>query len=65
MQLEKIIGKLKTEKYGSKILDEIKKYTDSGPSDNGNEEEGSENRASKRLKTKKGIVIIESSDEEL
>ena len=65
MQLEKIIGKLKTEKYGSKILDEIKKYTDSGSSDNGNEEEGSENRASKRLKTKKGIVIIESSDEEL
>ncbi|KAF9685629.1 hypothetical protein SADUNF_Sadunf03G0074400 [Salix dunnii] len=63
--LEKIIGKLKTEKYGSKILDEIKKYTDSGPSDNGIEEEGSENRASKRLKTKKGLVVIESSDEEL
>lgn len=66
-ELEKIIGKLKTEKYGSKILDEIKKYTGSEPPDNGmlNEEEGSRNRASKRLKTKKGIVVIESSDEEL
>lgn len=66
-ELEKIIGKLKTEKYGSKILDEIKKYTGSEPPDNGmlNEEEGSGNRASKRLKTRKGIVVIESSDEEL
>ncbi|KAI9397943.1 hypothetical protein POPTR_003G104300v4 [Populus trichocarpa] len=66
-ELEKIIGKLKTEKYGSKILDEIKKYTSSELPDNGmlNEEEGSRNRASKRLKTKKGIVVIESSDEEL
>jgi len=66
LQLEKIIGKLKTEKYGSKILDEIKKYTGSEPPDNGmlNEEEGSGNRASKRLKTRKGIVVIESSDEE-
>ncbi|KAH8513711.1 hypothetical protein H0E87_006829 [Populus deltoides] len=65
-ELEKIIGKLKTEKYGSKILDEIKKYTGSEPPDNGmlNEEEGSGNRASKRLKTRKGIVVIESSDEE-
>ncbi|KAJ6327022.1 hypothetical protein OIU78_013998 [Salix suchowensis] len=63
-ELEKIIGKLKTDKYGSKILDEIKKYTGSEPSDNGNEEEGRENRASKRLKTKKGVVVIESSDEE-
>lgn len=66
-ELEKIIGKLKTEKYGSKILDEIKKYTSSELPDNGmlNEEEGSGNRASKRLKTRKGIVVIESSDEEL
>lgn len=66
-ELEKIIGKLKTEKYGSKILDEIKKYTGSEPPDNGmlNEEEGSGNRASKRLKTRKGVVVIESSDEEL
>lgn len=66
-ELEKIIGKLKTEKYGSKILDEIKKYTGSEPPDNGmlNDEEGSGNRASKRLKTRKGVVVIESSDEEL
>ncbi|CAK7355948.1 unnamed protein product [Dovyalis caffra] len=64
--LEKIIGKLKTEKYGSRILDEIKKYTPSEPPDNStlNQEEGSENRASKRLKTNKGLVVIESSDEE-
>uniref|UniRef100_A0A6M2EDY1 ATP-dependent DNA helicase n=1 Tax=Populus davidiana TaxID=266767 RepID=A0A6M2EDY1_9ROSI len=66
-ELEKIIGKLKTEKYGSKILDEIKKYTGSEPPDNGmlNEEGGGGNRASKRLKTRKGVVVIESSDEEL
>ncbi|KAJ6933302.1 hypothetical protein NC651_008647 [Populus alba x Populus x berolinensis] len=64
--LEKIIGKLKTEKYGSKILDEIKKYTGSEPPDNGMlNEEGGGNRASKRLKTRKGVVVIESSDEEL
>lgn len=59
-QLEKIIGKLKTEKYGSKILEQIRKYADL----NELKEQGSEERATKRLKTKKALVVIESSDEE-
>ncbi|EXC23823.1 ATP-dependent DNA helicase Q-like 2 [Morus notabilis] len=58
--LEKIIGKLKTEKYGSKILEQIRKYADL----NELKEQGSEERATKRLKTKKALVVIESSDEE-
>ncbi|XP_024030043.1 mediator of RNA polymerase II transcription subunit 34 isoform X1 [Morus notabilis] len=59
-ELEKIIGKLKTEKYGSKILEQIRKYADL----NELKEQGSEERATKRLKTKKALVVIESSDEE-
>lgn len=59
LQLEKIIGKLKTEKYGSKILEQISKYADLDVL-----KEGSEERATKRLKTKKAMVVIESSDDE-
>lgn len=60
LQLEKIIGKLKTEKYGSKILEQISKYADLDVL----KEEGSKERATKRLKTKKAMVVIESSDDE-
>lgn len=60
MQLEKIVGKLKTEKYGSKILEQISKYGDLDEV----MEQGSEERAAKRLKTKKALVVIESSDED-
>ncbi|KAJ7953333.1 ATP-dependent DNA helicase [Quillaja saponaria] len=63
-ELEKIIGKLKTEKYGTRILEEVKKYSKCKQPDNGKEPEGTENRAAKRLKTKKALVLIESSEDE-
>ncbi|EEF42467.1 ATP-dependent DNA helicase Q-like 2 [Ricinus communis] len=64
-ELEKIIGKLKTERYGNRILEEIKKFAGSNESDNGIlNDEGSKRRPSKRLKTKKDLVLIESSDDE-
>ncbi|KAL5581317.1 hypothetical protein UlMin_013759 [Ulmus minor] len=59
-ELEKIIGKLKTEKYGSRILEQIIKYADLDAP----KEQESEDRAPKRRKTKKALVVIESSDEE-
>ncbi|XP_042484472.1 ATP-dependent DNA helicase Q-like 2 [Macadamia integrifolia] len=116
-QLKKIIGKLKTEKYGSRILELIKEYieseqpisyspceeasrngaqqlktkmskqldgdslyeedskkrvmqvktkrSDEPNSDPLNEnEEGSGNRSAKKLKSKRSIVIVESTDDE-
>ncbi|XP_062146519.1 ATP-dependent DNA helicase Q-like 2 isoform X1 [Alnus glutinosa] len=63
-QLEKIIGKLKTERYGSRILEQVEKYSNSVQTDKLNEEQGSQNRATKRQKSKKALVLIESSDDE-
>ncbi|KAL5099817.1 hypothetical protein RYX36_004144 [Vicia faba] len=59
-QLEKVIGKLKTEKYGNKILEQILNYSDFKPTD----EQVSDGRAAKRSKTKKNLVLIESSEDE-
>ncbi|CAK8540236.1 unnamed protein product [Lathyrus sativus] len=59
-QLEKVIGKLKTEKYGNKILEQIVNYSDLKPTD----EQASNGRAAKRSKTKKNLVIIETSEDE-
>nr|GLL16380.1 mediator of RNA polymerase II transcription subunit 34 isoform X2 [Ipomoea trifida] len=62
-ELEKIIGKLKVEKYGSRILQEIKSY-ESKPE--AVESVDGEQGASKKLKSgKKALVVIESSEEEL
>ncbi|XP_044502444.1 ATP-dependent DNA helicase Q-like 2 isoform X2 [Mangifera indica] len=65
-ELEKIIGKLKTDKYGTKILEEISKCTIADQPDDYAASEGqtSETRAKKRLKTEKVLVIVESSDGE-
>ncbi|XP_059663039.1 ATP-dependent DNA helicase Q-like 2 isoform X2 [Cornus florida] len=65
-QLESIIGKLKTEKYGSRILEEIGSYESKCPPENEflDEGQGSGNRVAKRLKTKKATVVIESSEDE-
>ncbi|KAJ4729096.1 ATP-dependent DNA helicase [Melia azedarach] len=68
-ELENIIGKLKTEKYGSRILEVISKCakTEEQP-DNAvlKEDQGSENtRASKRPKKQKDVVVVESSDDEV
>ncbi|CAI9096937.1 OLC1v1033201C1 [Oldenlandia corymbosa var. corymbosa] len=62
-QLEKVIGKLKTDKYGLRILKEIEAYEVDNPTDNAADDSKNE-RASKRLKTRKNCVIIESSEEE-
>lgn len=64
LQLEKIIGKLKTEKYGSSILEQVVKYSNSMQDDELDEEQESQNRATKRRKTKKALVLVESSDDE-
>ncbi|KAK7307376.1 hypothetical protein VNO77_40385 [Canavalia gladiata] len=59
-QLEKVIGKLKTEKYGNRILEQIEKYSDFKSTD----KQGTGGRAAKRSKTKKTLVLIESSEDE-
>ncbi|XP_027360003.1 mediator of RNA polymerase II transcription subunit 34 isoform X3 [Abrus precatorius] len=59
-QLEMVIGKLKTQKYGNRILEQIEKYSDFRPSD----KQGTDGRAAKRSKTKKTLVLIESSEDE-
>lgn len=61
VQLEKVIGKLKTKKYGNKILEQIVKYSDVKPSD----EQVTDGKAAKRSKTKKTPVLIESSEDEV
>ncbi|PWA77511.1 RECQ helicase L2 [Artemisia annua] len=68
-QLEKLIGKLKTEKYGDKILEVIGKHEPdeeqhgNDPSENEEEPETSVNRTSKRTKNK-NVVVIESSEDD-
>ncbi|XP_039690404.1 ATP-dependent DNA helicase Q-like 2 isoform X2 [Medicago truncatula] len=59
-ELEKAIGKLKTEKYGNKILAQIVKYSDFELTD----EQVNDGRAAKRSKTKKNLVLIETSEDE-
>jgi len=54
VQLEKVIGKLKTEMYGNRILEQIQKYSDSKPTD----KQETDGRAAKRSKTKKNLVLI-------
>ncbi|KAK4389083.1 ATP-dependent DNA helicase Q-like 2 [Sesamum angolense] len=66
-ELEKIIGKLKAEKYGPKILEEINNYeSNSSQMDDGfsGGRQDSQGRAVKKLKTKKPVVLIESSGDE-
>lgn len=62
-ELEKIIGKLKTEKYGSRILEEIASYK-SDPQQDADGSKESKGNAVKKLKTKKALVVLESSEDE-
>ncbi|KAI3505533.1 hypothetical protein L1887_27664 [Cichorium endivia] len=65
-QLEKIIGKLKTQKYGDKILEVIGKHeSDEIKSHDSSDEEHktSVNKSAKRSRNKK-VVVIESSGDE-
>ncbi|KAG5540918.1 hypothetical protein RHGRI_020972 [Rhododendron griersonianum] len=65
-QVEKIIGKLKAQKYGSKILEEIQNYELQHPLPSDLVDEGQDggNRSKKRSKTKNAPVVIESSEDE-
>ncbi|GAB2301313.1 hypothetical protein Dimus_035344 [Dionaea muscipula] len=58
-QLECIIGKVKTDKYGSRILEEITHPESKQP--DGVTDDGQEikERAPKKMKTKKALVVIE------
>ncbi|XP_024040235.1 mediator of RNA polymerase II transcription subunit 34 isoform X2 [Citrus clementina] len=66
-ELEKIIGKLKTGKYGSRILEVISKCGNSEQQHDNNavskEEQGRGARASKRTKKEKAVVVVDSSDD--
>ncbi|XP_073288056.1 ATP-dependent DNA helicase Q-like 2 isoform X4 [Primulina huaijiensis] len=59
-ELESIIGKLKTEKYGRRIIEEIEKYESNQRLD-----DESTGRAGKKLKTKKAFIVVESSEDEV
>ncbi|XP_073042732.1 ATP-dependent DNA helicase Q-like 2 isoform X2 [Primulina eburnea] len=59
-ELESIIGKLKTEKYGRRIIEEITKYESNQRLD-----DESTGRAGKKLKTKKAFIVVESSEDEV
>ncbi|KAI3918423.1 hypothetical protein MKX01_041743 [Papaver californicum] len=63
-QLESIIGKLKTEKYGSRILKQIQNFVEQCDGDLPIEVDQPENRPSKRFKRQKAPVLIESSEDE-
>ncbi|XP_039006253.1 ATP-dependent DNA helicase Q-like 2 isoform X1 [Hibiscus syriacus] len=68
-ELEKIIGKLKTEKYGERILEEVKKYGNAEQHPNNNElkeEESPEEdgHTRKKLKTDKQVIMVDSSNDE-
>ncbi|MBA0555059.1 hypothetical protein Golob_014121 [Gossypium lobatum] len=66
--LEKIIGKLKTEKYGGRILEEVKKYGNAEHPNNEvlNEEESSEIRPPRKKlkKANKQVIMVDSSNDE-
>lgn len=65
-QLENIIGKLKTQKYGDKILEVIGKHEPDevqGQDSSDEEQKISVNRSAKRSRNKK-VVVIESSGDE-
>lgn len=57
MQLEKVIGKVKTKKYGTRIIELMRSHTNPGT-------DGAEAGAKKRRRTDKDVVCVESSEEE-
>ncbi|KAK1367675.1 ATP-dependent DNA helicase [Heracleum sosnowskyi] len=67
-ELENIIGKLKSEKYGSKILEEIKRYESENQkldhSADYSPEKEQERSHAKKLKSAKNLVVVESSEDE-
>ncbi|KAK8568830.1 hypothetical protein V6N12_007370 [Hibiscus sabdariffa] len=69
-ELEKIIGKLKTEKYGERILEEVKKYGNGEQHPNKdelNEEQSTDEEDGhprKKLKPDKQVIMVDSSNDE-
>ncbi|AAF24590.1 T19E23.16 [Arabidopsis thaliana] len=66
LQLESIIGKLKTEKYGDRILEEVMRHEAVSEQlvEDPTKEETCKSRLRKRAKTQKDVVLVESSGEE-
>ena len=65
LQLECIIGKLKTDKYGDKILEVMRHDAVSEQLvEDGTKDDTCKSRSSKRAKTQKDVVLLESSEEE-
>ncbi|XP_015085784.1 mediator of RNA polymerase II transcription subunit 34 isoform X2 [Solanum pennellii] len=63
-ELEKIIGKLKTEKYGGRILEEIASYESDPQKNDADGSKETKGNTVKKLKTKKALVVLESSEDE-
>ncbi|XP_010478886.1 PREDICTED: mediator of RNA polymerase II transcription subunit 34 isoform X2 [Camelina sativa] len=65
-ELEKIIGKLKTEKYGDRILEEVMRHdvVSEDIVEDPTKEGACESRSRKRAKTQKDVVLVDSSDED-
>lgn len=66
-QLESIIGKLKAQKYGSRILEVVDKYKDANPPENTSSNgklQGGGKRRSKIPKTINNSIYVASSDED-
>lgn len=63
--MESIIGKLKTDKYGDKILKVMRHDAVSEQHvEDATKDETCKRRSSKRAKTQKDVVLLESSEEE-
>lgn len=65
-ELKSIIGKLKTEKYGDRILEEVMRHEAVSEQlvEDPTKEETCKSRSRKRAKTQKDVVLVESSGEE-
>ncbi|KAL1204974.1 ATP-dependent DNA helicase Q-like 2 [Cardamine amara subsp. amara] len=65
-KLESIIGKLKTEKYGDMILEQVMRHDAVSEQlvEDPTKEETFTSRSRKRAKTQKNVVLVESSEEE-
>lgn len=61
-----MIGKLKSKKYGMRILEEIENHSRLRPLDNDatNEVKNAGEKTPKRIKTSRPLVILESSGDE-
>ncbi|CAH2034723.1 unnamed protein product [Thlaspi arvense] len=66
LQLESIIGKLKTEKYGDRILEVVMRHNAVSEQvvEDPTKGDTCKSRSSKRARTQKNVVLVESSEDE-